>query len=137
MPIYQAIYILTIHQFSMVTCCFVNARGREIFPLPAIAGSSTISSAVLSHLFVYPVKSCGAIAPSSWMLGTNGLIFDRRWMLTSADGTPFTQKRFPAMCFIRPEACLYTVSDFEFSCYPLFRPPDRLRIREITSMEYV
>uniref|UniRef100_A0A914H0P7 MOSC domain-containing protein n=1 Tax=Globodera rostochiensis TaxID=31243 RepID=A0A914H0P7_GLORO len=59
----------------------------------------------LSHLFVYPIKSCAAMAKKSWPLcPTSGsLLFDRHWMIVSCGGDSVTQKRCSALCSIVPE----------------------------------
>ncbi|KAL3091766.1 hypothetical protein niasHT_024348 [Heterodera trifolii] len=59
----------------------------------------------LTHLFVYPIKSCAAMAKKSWpicpSLGT--LLFDRHWLIVSSGGDPMTQKRCSALCLVVPE----------------------------------
>uniref|UniRef100_A0A183CMG9 MOSC domain-containing protein n=1 Tax=Globodera pallida TaxID=36090 RepID=A0A183CMG9_GLOPA len=59
----------------------------------------------LSHLFVYPIKSCAAMPKKSWPLcPTSGsLLFDRHWMIVSCGGDSVTQKRCSALCSIVPE----------------------------------
>lgn len=60
--------------------------------------------AVLTEIFVYPVKSCGAYrVTSSWPVTRTGLMYDREWMIVSTDGVVLTQKRIPRLCLIMPD----------------------------------
>uniref|UniRef100_A0A915DTA4 MOSC domain-containing protein n=1 Tax=Ditylenchus dipsaci TaxID=166011 RepID=A0A915DTA4_9BILA len=56
----------------------------------------------LTHLFLYPIKSCEAIEPAKWKLSATGLLYDRNWMIVSG-GVTLTQKRFPVLCQIISE----------------------------------
>lgn len=78
----------------------------------------------LSHIFLYPIKSCGAISVSRWPLdsicsspsvasnipnlpanplpSSRGLLYDRHWMLVDEKGIGLSQKKFPQMCLIQP-----------------------------------
>ena len=57
--------------------------------------------AIVTGLFVYPVKSCGGITLSEVSLLETGLAHDRQWMLVDADGHFVTQRTHPAMALIR------------------------------------
>ena len=58
--------------------------------------------AVVSGLYVYPIKSAGGIALPSADVGTRGFHYDRRWMLVDDGGKLITQRRFPEMALINP-----------------------------------
>ncbi len=55
----------------------------------------------LSALFVYPVKSCGALAPSSAQVEGRGLAGDRRWMIVDGDGRFLTGRQLPRLVLLR------------------------------------
>lgn len=54
----------------------------------------------VSSLHIYPVKSLQGIALSQAMLTTQGLAFDRQWMLVDAEGKFVTQRQLPALARI-------------------------------------
>jgi uncharacterized protein YcbX len=56
--------------------------------------------AVVSRIFVYPVKSCRGIEVDSATLTSRGLAGDRRYMLVDSDGRFLTQRRYPRMALI-------------------------------------
>jgi uncharacterized protein len=58
--------------------------------------------AVIRGLFVYPVKSCGAIALDHAQLETQGLSWDRHWMVVDATGRFVSQREYAAMARIVP-----------------------------------
>lgn len=58
--------------------------------------------AVIRGLFVYPVKSCGAIALDRAQLETQGLRWDRHWMVVDATGRFVSQREYAAMARIVP-----------------------------------
>ncbi|SPB18006.1 Fe-S protein [Caballeronia novacaledonica] len=57
----------------------------------------------ISALFVYPVKSCGAIPLHQVRLEPHGLPWDRHWMVIDCNGRFVSQREFPAMARIRPQ----------------------------------
>ncbi|MDE1184305.1 MOSC N-terminal beta barrel domain-containing protein [Paraburkholderia sp.] len=57
----------------------------------------------LTALYVYPVKSCAAIALNDAHLLANGLAYDRNWMIVEPDGTMVTQRTVPRLALIRVE----------------------------------
>ncbi|KAL3280199.1 hypothetical protein HHI36_017699 [Cryptolaemus montrouzieri] len=64
---------------------------------------SISTSGILKHLLLYPIKSCGAFAPSEgWKVSSVGLEYDRRWMIVNKSGSCVTQKHLPHMCLIMP-----------------------------------
>jgi uncharacterized protein len=59
----------------------------------------------ISALHYYPVKSCAAVNASEVTLDAQGILFDRRWMIVRAeDGRFLTQREYPSMACILPEA---------------------------------
>lgn len=54
----------------------------------------------ISALFVYPVKSCRAIALTDALIERDGLQWDRRWMVVDANGRFVSQREYPAMARI-------------------------------------
>ena len=60
-------------------------------------------SAVISGLFVYPVKSCAGVAVQDVVLTETGLEFDRAWMVVDDKGKFLTQREFPRMVLIQPQ----------------------------------
>jgi uncharacterized protein YcbX len=57
-------------------------------------------SATLTHLNVYPIKSCRGIALDSARLAPTGLADDRHWMLVRPNGRFITQREYPRMALI-------------------------------------
>jgi uncharacterized protein len=64
------------------------------------------SMALLTHLLLYPIKSCAGIAVRSATVLASGLsalgVHDREWMLVTEDGQFLTQREHPRMALIRP-----------------------------------
>jgi uncharacterized protein len=62
--------------------------------------------ATLTHLLLYPIKSCAGIAVRSATVLESGLaalgVHDREWMLVTDDGQFLTQREHPRMALIRP-----------------------------------
>ncbi|CAB3782797.1 putative protein YcbX [Paraburkholderia caffeinitolerans] len=58
--------------------------------------------AVIRALFVYPVKSCGAIALDRAQLDAKGLPWDRHWMVVDESGRFVSQREIAAMARIVP-----------------------------------
>jgi uncharacterized protein YcbX len=60
----------------------------------------------LTHLLVYPIKSCGGIAVREATLLESGLsaqgVHDREWMLVTEGGQFLSQREHPRMALIRP-----------------------------------
>lgn len=55
----------------------------------------------ISSLTIYPVKSLQGIALQHTTLTTQGLAFDRKWMVVDANGHFLTQRQLPNMAQIR------------------------------------
>ncbi|XP_070536354.1 molybdenum cofactor sulfurase-like [Ptychodera flava] len=56
----------------------------------------------LTNIYLYPVKSCGAMEVSEWQTGPGGLLYDRTWMIVNESGVCLSQKRETKMCTINP-----------------------------------
>uniref|UniRef100_A0AC35TFI9 MOSC domain-containing protein n=1 Tax=Rhabditophanes sp. KR3021 TaxID=114890 RepID=A0AC35TFI9_9BILA len=83
----------------MLRCCFVNSneqirRKFNLFP------SSMIIRLV--KLFVYPVKSGGAISVDEWKVVDEGMFRDREIMIIDGRDVSISQKNHPAICLIKP-----------------------------------
>lgn len=60
-------------------------------------------SAVISRLYVYPVKSCAGVRVQKALLTETGLEFDRAWMVVDGNGDFLTQREQPRMALIQPQ----------------------------------
>jgi uncharacterized protein YcbX len=60
-------------------------------------------TAVITGLFVYPVKSCAGVEVKEAILLDTGLEFDRAWMVVNARGEFLTQRELPRMALIKPQ----------------------------------
>ena len=59
--------------------------------------------ATISHLFVYPIKSCAGVALQESLLIETGLEFDRAWMVVNEQGEFLSQRELPRMVLIQPQ----------------------------------
>ena len=59
-------------------------------------------TAVISGLYVYPIKSCAGVALQDAILTETGLEFDRAWMVVDSEGEGLTQREQPRMALIQP-----------------------------------
>ena len=60
-------------------------------------------TAVISGLFVYPIKSCAGVEVRQALLLDTGLEFDRAWMVVNANGEFLTQRELPRMALVKPQ----------------------------------
>lgn len=60
-------------------------------------------TAVVRHLFVYPVKSARAIPASSLRIVSTGFEWDRHWMASDANGVFMSQRTQPRLARIEPQ----------------------------------
>ena len=58
------------------------------------------ASALLSEIWVYPLKSCAGISVRQSILTETGLEWDRTWMVVNAQGSMVSQRQVPAMALI-------------------------------------
>ena len=87
---------------QMIETCFISTR--KLLESQRFEKSSSVKNfGTLTHLFIYPVKSCAPASPKKWRLTKSGLWLDRQWMAVTSDGVVLTQKRLPVLCSIVPE----------------------------------
>ena len=72
-------------------------------PTASAADSAWDLGALISRLFVYPVKSCAGVAVQEAILTETGLEFDRAWMVVDAQGRFLTQRELPRMALVQPQ----------------------------------
>ena len=59
--------------------------------------------AVISQLWIHPIKSCAGISVQEAWLQETGLEFDRAWMVVDREGQAVTQRELPRMALIAPQ----------------------------------
>ncbi len=64
-------------------------------------------TAVISQLYVYPVKSCAGVQVQETLLTETGLEFDRAWMVVDTQGQFLTQRALPRMALVQPQLKRY------------------------------
>jgi uncharacterized protein YcbX len=52
----------------------------------------------LSGIYIYPVKSLLGFEADAWPVRSEGLAYDRKWMLLDENGKFLTQRKLPLMC---------------------------------------
>lgn len=60
-----------------------------------------MTTATLSTITLYPVKSLAGFSVTRWPVTPTGLQYDRQWLLVDADGQFLTQRRLPRMALIQ------------------------------------
>ena len=55
----------------------------------------------ISEIYVYPIKSLGAVSRKSCEVQTQGFKYDREWMLTDLSGNFLSQRKTPQMSFFK------------------------------------
>nr|DBA24681.1 TPA: hypothetical protein GDO54_012307 [Pyxicephalus adspersus] len=73
--------------------CLCEGRGN-------ICKNDTLTT--LTHIYLYPIKSCAAFQVSQWPVVEQGLMFDRSWMVVNENGVCLSQKQEPKLCLIHP-----------------------------------
>ncbi|HEY2595931.1 MAG TPA: MOSC N-terminal beta barrel domain-containing protein, partial [Chloroflexota bacterium] len=56
----------------------------------------------VTALYVYPVKSCAGTALEVAQIGPRGILHDREFLVTDADGSFLTQRELPRLAQVRP-----------------------------------
>src|SRR5690606_37979995 len=56
----------------------------------------------LTHLIIYPIKSCNGMSAKSWTISVNGPLYDREWTLVDEKGIALKQNNYPKMSRIEP-----------------------------------
>ena len=85
----------------------------------------------LSHLILYPIKSCAAMPVEEAIATISGLsaqgVHDREWMLVTTEGQFLTQREFPRMAVVVPrvegDALVVTAPGMPALRLPLARLP--------------
>lgn len=95
--------------------------------------------AILSELFIYPIKSCAGLSVPEAMLTRTGLagdgVGDREWMLVDAHGQFLSQREHPRMALIVPrlDAAMLEVRAPRMPVLTLpLAQPAQARAREVT-----
>lgn len=90
-----------------------NAYSQETGSISSYGLQNTMSQSMSSrnsieliHIYVYPVKSCGAMHMDSWYIGSRGFLYDREWMVVTPAGVCLTQKQDTKLCLIQPSVDL-------------------------------
>lgn len=55
----------------------------------------------ISEIYIYPIKSLGAVSIESCEVQTQGFKYDREWMLTDLSGNFLSQRKIPQMSFFK------------------------------------
>ena len=69
----------------------------------AAADAPADLAAIISRLYVYPVKSCAGVEVQQSLLTETGLEFDRAWIIVDGSGDFLTQRELPRMALIKPQ----------------------------------
>jgi len=77
----------------------------------------------LSEIYIYPIKSLAGIQLKQSNVTLRGLENDRRFMLTTLDGTFLTQRNIPQMALLQTK-----ITDDQLLVYPKNRPSDNISI---------
>ncbi|XP_006526274.1 molybdenum cofactor sulfurase isoform X1 [Mus musculus] len=59
-------------------------------------------SHIVTNIYLYPIKSCAAFEVTKWPVGSQGLLYDRSWMVVNHNGICMSQKQEPRLCLIQP-----------------------------------
>jgi uncharacterized protein YcbX len=66
-------------------------------------GKKSTARVVVSGLYIYPIKSCGAISVKKQKIGKYGFENDRKWVVARVSDMKFvTQRELPKMALIQP-----------------------------------
>ncbi|XP_034374571.1 molybdenum cofactor sulfurase isoform X2 [Arvicanthis niloticus] len=57
---------------------------------------------IVTNIYLYPIKSCAAVEVTKWPVGSQGLLYDRSWMVVNHNGICLSQKQEPRLCLIQP-----------------------------------
>lgn len=62
-----------------------------------------MTQAILSDIYIYPVKSLAGIKVSTWPVNEKGLLHDRKWMLIDSNNHFLSQRRVTEMALIKTQ----------------------------------
>lgn len=93
----------------------------------------------ISEINIYPIKSLKGNSVNSATVEERGLQYDRRWMLTDADGKFFTQREFPRTALIEVglEADSLTITADGFGRLEISLLPKTDHTRQVTIWQSV
>ncbi|XP_060233574.1 molybdenum cofactor sulfurase isoform X2 [Meriones unguiculatus] len=57
---------------------------------------------IVTNIYLYPIKSCAAFEVTKWPVRSQGLLYDRSWMIVNHNGVCLSQKQEPRLCLIQP-----------------------------------
>ncbi|UJR27990.1 hypothetical protein I4U23_009248 [Adineta vaga] len=57
---------------------------------------------MLTHMYIYPIKSCAPLSVTEWPLTSIAFLYDREWMIIDQNNNPLTLKRLPSLSQIKP-----------------------------------
>ncbi|CAF3361653.1 unnamed protein product [Rotaria socialis] len=70
--------------------------------VPTDNGCDEEKNLILTHIYIYPIKSCASILVKEWPLTSMSFLYDREWMIIDQNLNPLTLKRLPALSQIKP-----------------------------------
>uniref|UniRef100_A0A8D0H6U7 Molybdenum cofactor sulfurase n=1 Tax=Sphenodon punctatus TaxID=8508 RepID=A0A8D0H6U7_SPHPU len=79
-----------------------ESEGNSITPSIATGPRSGRKPITVTNIYLYPIKSCSAFEVTEWPVGSQGLLYDRNWMIVNQNGVCITQKQEPTLCLIQP-----------------------------------
>ncbi|WP_347179143.1 MOSC domain-containing protein [Roseofilum casamattae] len=79
----------------------------------------------VSGLFIYPIKSCGAIPCQQVLITPKGLMLDREWMIVNDRGQFMSQRKYAQMAKIRVQLSSETLTLNYENCEPFELPLTR------------
>ncbi len=82
-------------------------------------------------LYIYPVKSCGAVELNSLKIDDYGPIWDRNWMLVDTNGKFISQREVPQLCQVKVKALSLENGEFELS----YKDKPKLKLSPSSSSE--
>jgi uncharacterized protein len=71
--------------------------------MPVVMNELNISGLSISKLYIYPIKSCAAIAVDTMHLDAQGATNDRRYMLVDELGQFITQRQYSQLVYVKVE----------------------------------
>jgi hypothetical protein len=84
----------------------VILQGIGIAPLlPSLTINNDQNEEIIlhvTHIYIYPIKSCGSISVTEWPLTSISFLYDREWMIIDQNLNPLTLKRLPSLSQIKP-----------------------------------
>ncbi|CAM8940511.1 unnamed protein product [Rhodiola kirilowii] len=60
-------------------------------------------AAVVSSIFIYPIKSCRGISVHQAPITSTGFRWDRQWLVINSKGRAYTQRNEPKLALVQPE----------------------------------